>query len=44
MSREELLVRLNSLYDELEYETDEKILKEIKRIIKRIEKELEEEE
>ena len=37
---EQLLVKLNSLYSELEYETDDKTIKQIKREIRKIEKEL----
>ena len=37
---QELLVKLNSLYTELEYETDDKTIKKIKRQIREIEKKL----
>ena len=37
---EQLLVKLNSLYTELEYETDDKTIKQIKRQIREIEKKL----
>ena len=37
-----LLVKLNSLYSDLEEETDEKTIKQIKREIRKIEKELDE--
>jgi len=39
---QELLVKLNSLYSELEEETDDKTIKQIKREIRKIEKELNE--
>ena len=39
---EKLLVKLNSLYSELEYETNEKTIKWIKRQIREIEKKLKE--
>jgi len=38
---EQLLVKLNSLYSELEYEEDIKTIAKIKREIRKIEKELE---
>lgn len=38
----EKLIKLNSLYTELEYEKDKKTIEKIKRNIKKIEKELEE--
>lgn len=37
---EQLLVKLNSLYTELEYETDGKTIQKIKRQIREIEKKL----
>lgn len=37
---EQLLVKLNSLYSELEYETDNKYIKQIKRQIREIDKKL----
>lgn len=39
---QELLVKLNSLYSELEYETDDKTRQKIKRQIREIEKKLKE--
>lgn len=39
---QELLVKLNSLYSELEYEEDKDTIKKIKEEIKTIEKKLEE--
>lgn len=41
---EQLLVKLNSLYSELEYETDDKTKQKIKRQIREIEKKLKESE
>ena len=40
---QELLVKLNSLYTELEYETDKKTIQAIKRQIREIEKKLRDE-
>lgn len=39
---EQLLIKLNSLYTELEYETDDKTRQKIKRQIREIEKKLKE--